>query len=1015
MKTFLSPLIILFSLIPFLIHAQTVSLKAGFGTNGFNVTNVETTGAVTSDQEVRSLVIQTDGKILMGGVSAGRGIIMRFNDDGTTDASFGIGGKTTVYAGRVGKVLLQSDGKIIVGIDLYVNNFTFLRYNTDGTIDGSFGNGGIVTIAAGPRGSYLRDLILQPDGKIVGVGSATDIHPTLGYTINDVAVTRILSDGSLDPTFDGDGKKIISVSPDSETGLVVGLDFSDPVYTTGKIVIGGTTSPPGALKVVTIRLLPDGTPDTGYDTDGILIDNFSGNSTFNDIKVMSDGRIITAGGTYSNTTFSFELTLIRYNVNGTRDNTFSGDGLVLKPSNDVNTTSPAIALQLLPGDKIIVVSDRVGGSPGNSFVLTRYNTDGSLDLSFDTDGLVTSNFLASNFDNIYDLAVDNAGKYLVGGLSMTNMSIDNFAMRRFNSTGTPDNTFDTDGLLTFNLPSSADVNKGIARQVDGKLVVAGSSFKNISGSNVTNRNFTVARYDVNGVLDPAFGTGGIVLTDIGTGTSDEATSVVIQTDGKIVVAGYGGVGIALARYNTNGTLDATFDGDGKLSRSSLNSYSLGNITNIGLTSTGQIIVACGAFSGGQDYAALIRFNSDGSIDNTFGGSGLALYGSSNNTDASYGMAIQSDGKIVLCGTYNGQGGLLRFTAAGILDAAGFNGGRVQISISGTAPVFSTIAFDALGNIFTGGNVYTSTGSILAIAKVNSAGIPDMTFGTSGSASTNLIPSNEETITFLQVQADGKIIAAGNLRQDGPDRNPFVVRYTATGAQDATFNNNTGIFTKDLYPGSLDYINQYIQGGTVLYGAGYIQTDKQSDLLILAIELVTVAVPVNFIDFTARKNSTDAQLLWTVSGEQNVKHYLVERSKDGVSFNSINTVNSLGNLSGNRTYSFKDENTLEGLNYYRIRSVDIDGKTKLTQIKQLNFDGISRIDIYPNPAQDFIKVITQGNLVNKRNLSVLNSSGQKVLVMKNITGEVVTINIQQLPPGMYWLINGKEEKQSFIKN
>ena len=184
------------------------------------------------------------------------------------------------------------------------------------------------------------------------------------------------------------------------------------------------------------------------------------------------------------------------------------------------------------------------------FALLRYNTNGSLDNSFSSDGQVTLDIGSTN-QQIYAVAVQGDGKIVAAGYSGDG----SIAVLRYNTDGSPDNSFSADGIAITTIIHTISVAFCLAIQGDGKIVVAGSSF---------NGNYTdiaVLRYNINGSLDNTFSADGIVITAIGS-FGEVAYSVAIQKDSKIVVAGFSSNGnyedIAVVRYNTNGSLDNTF-------------------------------------------------------------------------------------------------------------------------------------------------------------------------------------------------------------------------------------------------------------------------------------------------------------------------------------------------------------------------------------------------------------------------------------------------------------------------
>ena len=204
------------------------------------------------------------------------------------------------------------------------------------------------------------------------------------------------------------------------------------------------------------------------------------------------------------------------------------------------------------------------------FALARYNADGRLDTTFDSDGKLTTDFFGS--DNAATaVAVQSDGKIVVAGYAWNqDTGTPDFALARYNADGRLDTTFDSDGKLTtdfFSLFGSFDIATAVAVQSDGKIVAAGYAETFWFDSDLTS-DFALARYNADGSLDTTFDSDGKLTTDFfgGGGRDDEAIAVAVQSDGKIVAAGYSSpnADFALARYNADGSLDTTFDSDGRL-------------------------------------------------------------------------------------------------------------------------------------------------------------------------------------------------------------------------------------------------------------------------------------------------------------------------------------------------------------------------------------------------------------------------------------------------------------------
>ena len=283
---------------------------------------------------------------------------------------------------------------------------------------------------------------------------------------------------------------------------------------------------------------------------------------------------------------------------GHLDFSFDTDGMVTTSVDTLNDYANSMAIQ---SDGKIVAAGIISTNIGDQFALVRYNTNGSLDTSFDSDGIVTTT-IGNNYDNAFSVAIQSDGKILAGGFSY-NGSNQDFALVRYNTNGSLDNTFDADGMVTTPLGTSDDYASSIAIQSDGKIVAAG--FSNDSA----NYDFALARYNTNGSLDVTFDSDGKVTTSIGI-AQDFAHSIAIQSDGKIVAGGGSGNGwtyndFALVRYNTNGSLDNTFGSSGIVTTTFLGSNCEARF--LILQSDGKIVAAGSARNGGFSDFALVRY------------------------------------------------------------------------------------------------------------------------------------------------------------------------------------------------------------------------------------------------------------------------------------------------------------------------------------------------------------------------------------------------------------------------
>jgi uncharacterized delta-60 repeat protein len=397
-----------------------------------------------------------------------------------------------------------------------------------------------------------------------------------------------------------------------------------------------------ALGGPAVALAAPGDLDPSFGTGGTVITSFGGSDVASAVVIQPDGKLVVAGRTNiaGNTVFA----LARYNPNGGLDPTFGTGGLV---TTDFGSTDQALAVALQTDGKIVTAGRR-----GSDVIVARYNANGSQDTLFGSNGRVITNFGATELALALVLQPD--GKIVVAG--RTNKPAPSgtfdFALARYDAAGTLDPTFGTAGLVTTDFGGSVDRAFAMALQPDGKLVVAGDS----------DANFALARYNADGSLDSGFGTGGRVITTFG-GT-DQASAVILQPDGKIVVAGQTDTGVsidfALARYMPNGSLDGAFGIGGRVTTNFTGaSDDLGSA--VALQSDGKILV--GGTS--DDNFALARYTAEGILDSTFGSAGTVTT-NLGGEDVLHALTVQPDGAIVAVGESADRFALARYQAFGPL-------------------------------------------------------------------------------------------------------------------------------------------------------------------------------------------------------------------------------------------------------------------------------------------------------------------------------------------------------------
>lgn len=403
---------------------------------------------------------------------------------------------------------------------------------------------------------------------------------------------------------------------------------------------------------------------------------------------------------------------------GALDPGFGAGGGVGVPVGPAGRSSQASGLAIQPDGKIVAAgatTDNTFSPPRTDFAFVRLNSDGTLDPAFAGGKKIISFAAGDTAASAVALQLD--GKIVAAGSAIAGGGAD-FALVRVQSDGTLDTTFGnpTGGLVTTDFSSPADLAFAVAIQSDGKIVAAGLT---TSGAAT---DFALSRYNPDGSLDPSFGTGGKVTTNLG--TNDAARALAIQADGKIIAAGFAVNGtnseFALVRYNSNGTLDPSFGTAGKVTTH----IGIGDalVNAVAIESDGKIVAAGSATNGLNTDFALARYNPDGTPDAAFGAGGITTTDFSGGNDDANGLRIQPDGKIVAAGAVLGSPGtgddfgLARYNPDGILDASFGTGGKVITPFGAGDDAAAGVALQADGKIVAAGRASTTPGDVFSFAR-----------------------------------------------------------------------------------------------------------------------------------------------------------------------------------------------------------------------------------------------------------------------------------------------------------
>jgi uncharacterized delta-60 repeat protein len=359
--------------------------------------------------------------------------------------------------------------------------------------------------------------------------------------------------------------------------------------------------------------------------------------------VVDDSDRILVGGRTSNGG-NYDLGIIRLTSTGALDSTFGIGGKVTTPIGSGNDSLQSIVID--KQDRIVVSGTTWSGANYDFFV-ARFNDNGTLDSSFGTNGLVITG-VGIGDDFAYDMAIDSQNRIVVAGSAVVGGNV-NYGIIRLDSNGVLDNTFGLNGKITPPIGLGYDSAFAVAIDSSDRIIAAGTS------DNGATTDFSVARFTTTGLFDTSFNGTGYVITPMGV-SNDYAYDVAIDNLGRIVVAGHSSNGsnydIALVRYNVNGSLDPTFDLDGKFTTA----FGAGDdqLNGLAIDDLGRLIVGGYYYNGNNYDFALTRLLSSGSLDTSFDGDGKVSVSLGTGDDLGWSTAIDSVGRIILAGySFNG--------------------------------------------------------------------------------------------------------------------------------------------------------------------------------------------------------------------------------------------------------------------------------------------------------------------------------------------------------------------------
>jgi len=720
---------------------STVNYVTRLNTNG-TIDNTFNQGTGFNNNTVDA-ILQPDNKIVVGGVFttySGSALnvanrIVRINVSGTLDTTFNTG---VGFGNNVLSLSLQSDNKIIAGglfLTFSGSSRNYIaRLNDSGSYDTSF------NIGTGFSGGVYKTTIEQPTGKILAAGLFTSYSGS--SSLNATRIIRLNTNGTIDTTF--------------VTGAGLNNYFTVPAHLSvesdGKIYVGGTFGTYSGSTVNNfIRINPSGTIDNTFD-------GYAPNSSYgvgfssNVNSIFISGSFIYFGGNY----LAYKPTnyIIRLNTDGTQDTTFAiGTGFTNQPE----------TLALQSDGKILVGGVFSFYSGSTSFYMTRLNTDGTRDTTFN---------MGTGFNSsVRSLCTQSDGKIVVIGNFTSYSGSSSSNIVRINTNGTRDTTFNI-GSGVSNLQNTTRGSKVIST-LDNKLYVSGLGFSTYSGSLVG----AIARINSSGTLDTTFNTAPPVSFNNNRGLYSTGTpggySLVLS--GSSIIVGGVFAGYKIAPTPSGLMVDAT----GSYSSSFNIGGGFGSIVRTWATQSDNKILAGGNFLNynGSNSAYIIRLNTNGTIDNTFNvGTGF--------NSIVRDLRIQSDGKVIAVGsftTYSGSSvnGIVRLNISGTIDNT-FNVGVGLQSV--TTPEHSLIQPD--GKIVVVGQFTTYSGSTSnRVVRINTDGTRDTTF--------NIGTGFNSNPQAVSIQSDGKIVCVGGFTSYSGSAGNSITRINTNGTKDNTLNIGTG--------------------------------------------------------------------------------------------------------------------------------------------------------------------------------------------------------------------------------
>ena len=807
-----------------------------------------------------AMAVQADGKILIAGSATDGGgrfypdlLLVRLNANGTPDLSFGTEGQVTLDFGgdyysreEAFAVVVQSDGKILVGgrsaltttdVEPIDFDFALARFTTAGVVDAGFGSGGFVRTNMGSQSDAVRGLAISAGGLIYAVGDSG----------GDAAVARYTSAGVLDIAFDGDGKIVRDLGgADSLRGAVVQSD--------SKLVAAGTTGRDFAA----VRFTTTGALDATFGTAGVALVDFGDTSEeARALALDATGKIVLGGGVKVGAANDFALA--RLTTAGVLDTTFGTGGKFTFNVSSMPTSGgieriEGVAIQA--DGKIVVAGTAPGDFNRSQWHAARVSATGALDAGYGTGGVVRLGLDVATFGRAAGAAL-SGGALIIAGTQQSDNALQSYSLRtmKLTTSGLLDTAFDGDGVALFDAQGSTD------NSPSSSTVLADGSIFLVEELRVTPRNslagakIALTHLLADGTRDPAFGKNGTAVIDLGLAAS-RANAVLQQPDGKILLAGTrfylpspDGVlagEAALARLMADGSLDTSFANAGiATDRLSTEQFNLDtNFADMVLQPDGKIVVLANGTNYFTDFkVAVSRYNANGTLDTSFAGDGRAELAVQSGQNSITELELLNDGKLLLAGendTHKLQ--LVRLLTSGGLDGTFGVGGVKVFDIVGE---FTGVVENGDGSLRVGVSRDTGSSFRPLVLGVATNGSLAPSFGNGGIITSNVHLANPAG-EFAQDAAGRYLFSVIDFTTLGV-ATPMVIRLGANGQRDETFGPDAGANLSDLHPAYVLDLAPRPDGSLLVIGG----TTSPSDTFVAQYTGDPVAPAEGLLGFTTR--------------------------------------------------------------------------------------------------------------------------------------------------------------------